>query len=47
MPTLKLMILSSLIKMILTYLYLVLLQVELQRIQHQTIEDTSLSQKFQ
>ena len=47
MPTQKLMILNSPIKMILTYLYLVLLQEELQKLRHQTIEDTSLSQKFQ
>ena len=43
----ELMILNSPIKIILTYLYLVLLQEELQKLRHQTIEDTSLSQKFQ
>ena len=46
MPTQKLMILNSPIKMILTYLYLVLLQEELQKLRPQTIEDTSLSQKI-
>ena len=47
MPTQKRMILNSLIKMILTYLYLVLLQEGLQKRQHQTIVDTSLNPKFQ